>query len=190
MYGVSDLFPGAWHLIKDPIFPPTSRELNDRLEEAVRYDQTLPAIYALKKGAHPETEYLFRAAEKGNTRLLKALVRNGGDPNTRQRFLSLECTPLFLAIENGHTKTVKALLENGADVYRTILTQNSGAGTGHNQTTSPLPLEFAKKHKRLPLTRMIAIVPKEIETGMELTPELEKKIPEIVALIKKEIDSI
>lgn len=24
MYGVSDLFTGAWHLIKDPVFPPTS----------------------------------------------------------------------------------------------------------------------------------------------------------------------
>ena len=50
-------------------------------------------------------------------------------------------------------------------------------------------LEFAKKHKRLPVTRMIAAVPKEIEAGMDLTPELKKKIPRIIALIKKEIDS-
>ncbi|MFH1092890.1 MAG: HyaD/HybD family hydrogenase maturation endopeptidase [Candidatus Omnitrophota bacterium] len=50
-------------------------------------------------------------------------------------------------------------------------------------------LEFAKKHKRLPLTQMIAVVPKEIEAGMDLTPELQEKIPEIVALIKEEINS-
>ncbi len=50
-------------------------------------------------------------------------------------------------------------------------------------------LEFAKKHKRLPLTQMIAIVPKEIELGMDLTPELKKKMPEIVALVKEEINS-
>ena len=50
-------------------------------------------------------------------------------------------------------------------------------------------LEFAKKHKRLPLTQMIAVVPKEIELGMDLSPKLKKKIPEIVALIKEEINS-
>ena len=50
-------------------------------------------------------------------------------------------------------------------------------------------LEFAKKHKRVPLTQMFAIVPKEIDTGMELTPQVKAKIPEIVALIKQEINS-
>ena len=48
--------------------------------------------------------------------------------------------------------------------------------------------EFAKRYKRLPLTRMIAVVPKEIEMGMELTVELKEKIPKIVALIKEEIN--
>ncbi len=48
-------------------------------------------------------------------------------------------------------------------------------------------LEFARRRKRLPQIQMIAIVPMETELGMELSSKLKEKLPEIVALIKKEI---
>ncbi len=49
-------------------------------------------------------------------------------------------------------------------------------------------LDFSKKHKRLPETQMIGIVPKTIELGLELSDTLKSQLPKILSLVKQEIE--
>lgn len=48
-------------------------------------------------------------------------------------------------------------------------------------------LELAKKDGKGPETVIIGVQPKEIEWGLELTPELEKVIPEVIEIVLKEL---
>jgi len=49
-------------------------------------------------------------------------------------------------------------------------------------------LEFAKQEgDEVPETIIIGVQPKEIEWGLELTPELEKVVPEIIEIVLKEL---
>ncbi len=48
-------------------------------------------------------------------------------------------------------------------------------------------LEFAKHDGKSPDTVIIGIQPKEIDWGLELTPEIEKVIPDIIEAVLKEI---
>jgi len=48
-------------------------------------------------------------------------------------------------------------------------------------------LELAKRLNKLPPTELIAIVPKEIAWGMELSDCLTEKVPELTKLVKDEI---
>ena len=74
---------------------------------------------------------LLKAAKKGDTAKVKALLKDGADPNTRNERGS---TPLSLAATKGHDDAVKILLNAGADVDprdgagRTPLMWAAGAG--------------------------------------------------------------
>ena len=48
-------------------------------------------------------------------------------------------------------------------------------------------LELAKKDGKGPETVIIGVQPKEIDWGLELTPELEKVIPEVIEIVLKEL---
>lgn len=176
MYGVSDLFTGVWHLIKDPFSPPTSKELNDRLHAAVWSNQTQPALYALKKGAQPTNRHLEQAVIYQNMKLIKPLIDHGCDINACTSSMGsvgnsyvLEASPLFAAVESGSTKTVKLLLENGANVYGALITNCSGAGTGANQTTSPMILKCAESEN---LRDIVAILKEHIAQNPPPAPPL------------------
>lgn len=48
-------------------------------------------------------------------------------------------------------------------------------------------LEFAKQDGKSPDTIIIGVQPKEIDWGLELTPEVEKVVPEIIEAVLKEL---
>ena len=56
---------------------------------------------------------LHVASRNGNLEMVKALIKNGADVNSRD---SSQNTPLHLACENGNLKMVMVLLENGATI--------------------------------------------------------------------------
>jgi len=63
------------------------------------------------KGGKPAP--LHVASRNGNLEMVKALIENGADVNSRD---SSQNTPLHLACENGNLKMVMVLLENGATI--------------------------------------------------------------------------
>lgn len=48
-------------------------------------------------------------------------------------------------------------------------------------------LEFAKQEGKSPDTIIIGVQPKEIDWGLELTPEVEKVVPDVIAAVLKEL---
>lgn len=48
-------------------------------------------------------------------------------------------------------------------------------------------LEFARKYKKLPQIVIIAVVPEEIDLGMELSDTVKKKMPKLTSLVMEEI---
>jgi len=62
----------------------------------------------------PESiQSLHEAVEKGNFSVVKALISDGADVNTRDAFGSM---PLHLAAREGHIEVAELLIVNGADV--------------------------------------------------------------------------
>ena len=74
----------------------------------------------LKKGTQVDSvdnivkELLFRAAEKGHEAVVKLLLEQGADLESRD--ISFRQTPLSWAAKNGHEAMVKLLLEHGANL--------------------------------------------------------------------------
>jgi ankyrin repeat protein len=56
---------------------------------------------------------LHEAVEMGNCNLVKELISDGAEVNTRDSFGSM---PLHLAVRKGHTEVAELLILNGADV--------------------------------------------------------------------------
>ncbi len=51
-------------------------------------------------------------------------------------------------------------------------------------------LEFAKKDGKGPETIIIGVQPKEIDWGMELTPQVEKVVPDVIEAVLKELEKL
>ena len=67
--------------------------------------------------------YLFKAASKGDLKMLKLCIQHGTDVNMKQsysyalsKFVSM--TPLMEAAANGNLEIVKLLLNNGAEINK------------------------------------------------------------------------
>jgi ankyrin repeat protein len=65
-----------------------------------------------KSDAHSASSELLKAAEKGETETVKALLDQGADANARKG----PDTALMLAASGGHAETARFLLERGADI--------------------------------------------------------------------------
>jgi ankyrin repeat protein len=103
----------------DLVSRPTTRQLNERLESAVRWNRTMRARSALCKGAHPDAPttsgepLLCMAARLGNRGIAAALTLYGAKIDTRN---AAGATPLILAAQQGHTRIVELLLKRGASI--------------------------------------------------------------------------
>ena len=61
---------------------------------------------------------LLRAAERGNVRVLKQMLKKGADVNRRDLY---HRTPLMLALDNGHDEAAHLLIKAGADVWNSLI---------------------------------------------------------------------
>ena len=76
------------------------------------------AIEMLEKGAQVDGHCLYKAAREGLTRLVRAILKKGVDPNYLHKSnygKELQSTPLFEAAVRGHCAVVKDLLDAKAD---------------------------------------------------------------------------
>jgi hypothetical protein len=117
--------------------------------EKVNYKTETPSRSAEHSKSFPEKseqqllrdEDLFDAVEKGQTELVRDLLRQGADVDVRgiagkdTPYPTKEWTPLLVASYKGYTKIAAILLENGADIHA----RNYG-------TRTPLMLAAEKGH--------------------------------------------
>ncbi|MHC4642467.1 MAG: ankyrin repeat domain-containing protein, partial [Planctomycetota bacterium] len=82
---------------------------------AVGCEKKLTKPLELNKPIAPQEsiQSLHEAVEKGNFSVVKDLISDGADVNTRGPFGSM---PLHLAVREGHIKIAELLILNGADV--------------------------------------------------------------------------
>src|SRR4029453_3005421 len=74
----------------------------------------LAAVVALTQAPPPtKAEQLQDAARKGDATMVKQLLDEGVDVNTKFRY---NATALFYACDHGHVEVVKVLLDKGADL--------------------------------------------------------------------------
>src|SRR4029453_8702571 len=74
----------------------------------------LAAVVALTQAPPPtKAEQLQDAARKGDATMVKQLLDEGVDVNTKFRY---NATALFYACDHGHLEVVKVLLGRGADM--------------------------------------------------------------------------
>jgi hypothetical protein len=86
---------------------------------------------------------LHQAAFEGRLADVQTLLKNGSNPNVRDRHGN---TPLGLAIHNKHVEVVKCLLENGADP--TLKSKASWSPIREALASSSIPI-VAEVHKAL-----------------------------------------
>lgn len=77
---------------------------------------TAPGQSAPAATAGDKADALSEAARKGDAAMVKKLLDEGVDVNTKYRY---DVTALFYACDRGHLEVVKVLLDHGADVNTT-----------------------------------------------------------------------
>ena len=103
---------------------------------------------------------LYRAAEKGYTDLVKALISSGADANATT---DDGLTPLHAAAMRGRTKAVKALISSGADAN--VMTKSGGLTpldyatlNGHTKTVQVLVSAQAAINERLDISEPVMLI--------------------------------
>jgi len=71
-----------------------------------------------------------------------------------------------------------------------VETPRRSVTTSFHQITLLEALEFAYPDGKKPETVIIGVQPKEIEWGMELTPEVEKVVPDVIEIVLKELEKM
>lgn len=98
-FGVNHLFAVEYGLLHLAI--------HNNLENVVNALLGVEGINANAKNGYGDTP-LCKAARRGCTKTIRALIDNGADVNEKDNH---ECTPLHLACENGQTEVVNLLLK-------------------------------------------------------------------------------
>lgn len=90
------------------------QQLNDQMWEAARKGDVAGVTAALDKGADVNAKFrygttaLFKAAERGNTDVVKLLIARGADVSVKDTYYG--ATAMTWALENDHMEVVRALL--------------------------------------------------------------------------------
>ena len=103
---------------------------------------------------------LVRAAESGNLRVLKEMLKKGADVNRRGSDYK---TPLMVAAEHGNIEAMRVLIQAGADVNRFIGVWDT-------------PLKYAVKYNHLECVSLL------IEAGTDVNRRTNRRTPLMVAL--------
>ena len=100
-------------------WPASAQELNSRLMDAARSQDTAQVKELLKEGADPNSRDkngrtpLMESASEGYTQTVRALLENGADVNATDR---VGWTALFWAAFSRRTEALRALVAHRADV--------------------------------------------------------------------------
>jgi ankyrin repeat protein len=100
-------------------WPAFAQDLDSRLTEAARSQDTAEVKRLLTEGANPNARDkngrtpLMESASEGYTPVVRALLENGADVNAKDQ---VGWTALFWAAFSNRTETLRALVARGADV--------------------------------------------------------------------------
>jgi Ankyrin repeats (3 copies)/Domain of unknown function (DUF3471) len=103
----------------------TKQELNDQMWEAARRGDVAGVTAMLDKGADVNAKFrygttaLFKAAERGNTEVVKLLLARGADPTIRDTFYN--ATAMTWALSQKHVDVVRLILEKDATSVNEVL---------------------------------------------------------------------
>jgi ankyrin repeat protein len=99
------------------------------LSVAVSSDRQEVVSELIRAKAIVDSDLIFKAQ---SSQVIKDLVRNKVDPNTRDQFGN---TALFYAVESGNKSVARALLEVGADSKQFSLSRSNSVSSGSNVVT-------------------------------------------------------
>jgi ankyrin repeat protein len=149
------------------------QELNDQMWEAARKGDAAAVAAALDKGAEVNAKFrygttaLFKAAERGNTEVVKLLLARGADVTVKDTFYNT--TAMSWALDSKNVEVVRALLEKDTAGVNDVLM------TGAREENVDLVRAAIEKGGLKAETLTSALV---LATG-------EKKNAEIAELVKK-----
>jgi ankyrin repeat protein len=108
------------------------QKLNDQLWEAARSGDVAGVTAALDNGADVNAKFrygttaLFKAAERGNTDVVKLLLARGADVKVKDTFYG--ATAMTWALDNGRVEVVRALLDKDPESTGDVLATGAREG--------------------------------------------------------------
>jgi hypothetical protein len=159
------------------------QQLNDQMWEAARKGDAAAVTAALDKGAEVNAKFrygttaLFKAAERGNTEVVKLLLARGADVTVKDTFYNT--TAMSWALDSKNVEVVRALLEKDTASVGDVLL------TGTREGNVELVRVAIEKGGLKPDALTAALV---LATGDEKKAEIAEMLKKAGAVPPPEID--